>query len=271
MDLLRKKNPTHVSHGVKNIQHVKRGDAELHYIEFDIYEIEPGYTLTKQFSDLETCIVIVTGKATVETDGHTYTEIGTRESVFDQIPTDSVYVPSGIEWTVTANTSIRIAVCLSPGTGKGEVQWLKASTIKPEQRGENNNKRTVFNILPDNHPAAESLLVVEVITPSGNWSSYPPHKHDNDNLPQESLLEETYYHEMNPPQGFVFQRVYTDNRQLDELMAVENQDVVLVPKGYHPVAVPEGYTSYYLNVMAGPKRIWKFHNEEAHEWILQKK
>lgn len=117
----------------------------------------------------------------------------------------------------------------------------------------------------------ENLLVVEVYTDSGNWSSYPPHKHDQNNLPEESLLEETYYHEMNPSQGFVFQRVYTDDLSLDETMTVENGDVVVVPKGYHPVGVPDGYDSYYLNIMAGPIRKWKFYNDPKHEWILKRK
>jgi 5-deoxy-glucuronate isomerase len=108
-----------------------------------------------------------------------------------------------------------------------------------------------------------------VITPSGCWSSYPPHKHDQDNLPAESLLEETYYHRLSPPQGFGFQRVYTDDRSLDETMAFSDGDVVLVPRGYHPVGAPYGYELYYLNVMAGPKRIWKFHNDPAHEWMLR--
>ena len=121
---------------------------------------------------------------------------------------------------------------------------------------------------------AERLLVCEVLTPGGNWSSYPPHKHDRDALPAESQLEETYYHRLNPPQGFAFQRVYTDAepagaRDLDEAMAVEDGDVVLVPKGYHPCAACHGYDLYYLNVMAGPRRTWKFHNAAEHAWLLK--
>ena len=104
---------------------------------------------------------------------------------------------------------------------------------------------------------------------SSHSSSYPPHKHDTDNLPNESSLEETYYHRLNPPQGYVLQRVYTDDRSLDEAVAAEDHDVVMVPRGYHPVTVPHGYTSYYLNVMAGPKRSWVFRNDPAHEWILK--
>ncbi len=134
-------------------------------------------------------------------------------------------------------------------------------------RGKGSNTRYVTNILPETDPA-ESLLVVEVITPAGNTSSYPPHKHDQDDLPRESYLEETYYHRLNPRQGFAFQRVYTDDRSLDEAMAVEDGDVVLVPKGYHPTATCHGYDLYYLNVMAGPVRTWKFHNAREHEWLL---
>ncbi len=83
------------------------------------------------------------------------------------------------------------------------------------------------------------------------------------------MLEETYYHRLNPPQGFGFQRVYTDDRSLDEAMALEDGDVTLVPKGYHPVRACHGYDLYYLNVMAGPKRVWKFHNAPEHEWLLK--
>ena len=122
---------------------------------------------------------------------------------------------------------------------------------------------------PETEPA-DSLLVVEVITPSGNWSSYPPHKHDQDNLPTESYLEETYYHRIDPSQGYVTQRVYTDDLSINESMSPSDKSVVLVPAGYHPVGVPHGYKSYYLNVMAGPKRVWKFKNDPNHDWIVNK-
>ena len=106
-------------------------------------------------------------------------------------------------------------------------------------------------------------------TPAGHSSSYPPHKHDTDNPPHESSLEETYYHRLHPAQGFAFQRVYTDDRSLDETMTVEDHDVVMVPRGYHPVCAPYGYELYYLNVMAGPSREWVFKNDPQHEWMLK--
>ena len=112
--------------------------------------------------------------------------------------------------------------------------------------------------------------MVEVITPGGNWSSYPPHKHDRDALPARILARGDL---LPPPRrrrrASRFQRVYTDDRSLDETLAVGDRDVVLVPRGYHPVAAPHGYDLYYLNVMAGPKRTWRFHNDPAHEWMLK--
>ena len=113
--------------------------------------------------------------------------------------------------------------------------------------------------------------MVEVITPGGHWSSYPPHKHDTPANGEETALEETYYHRLQPPQGFAIQRVYTDDRSLDETVSVEDGDVVMVPRGYHPVGAPHGYELYYLNVMAGNRRHWIFRNDPAHEWIVKPK
>jgi 5-deoxy-glucuronate isomerase len=145
---------------------------------------------------------------------------------------------------------------------------IEPSAMNRYTRGQGLNSRQVCDILPESAPA-EHLLVVEVTTPSGHSSSYPPHKHDCDNAPAESALEETYYHRLNPSQGFAFQRVYTDDRSIDESMAVEDNDVFIVPRGYHPVVVPYGYDSYYLNVMAGPQRNWYFKNDPMHEWMLK--
>src|SRR4029079_11517470 len=136
-----------------------------------------------------------------------------------------------------------------------------------ETRGKGTNIRYVTNILPEGEPA-ESLLVVEVITPGGHTSSYPPHKHDRDDLPRESLLEETYYHRLNPAQGFAFQRVSTVDSSLDEAIAVEDGDLTLVPKGYHPCSATHGYDLYYLNVIAAPKRPSKSHNALHHSVLF---
>ena len=124
--------------------------------------------------------------------------------------------------------------------------------------------------VPTRRPITERLEDWnDVYTPCGNWSSYPPHKHDSDRDGEETQLEETYYHRVNPGQGYALQRVYTDDRSLDETLAVNNGECVMVPRGYHPVGAPAGYDLYYLNVMAGPKRTWKFYNEPAHAWLLK--
>jgi 5-deoxy-glucuronate isomerase len=269
--LLRKPNLVESSLGVKVVHEVTSENSPLEYVGMKVIDLTPGYSYSEELGIVECCIVALTGKINVTDGTETFKNIGTRESVFEKKPTDSVYISNNRSFSVEAVTQARIILCYSPSEKQLPTRLIKAEDNGIENRGKYNNKRLVHNILPDSDTSANSLLVVEVFTESGNWSSYPPHKHDQDNLPHESFLEETYYHEMNPRQGFVFQRVYTDDRSLDETMAVENGDVVIVPAGYHPVAVPDGYESYYLNIMAGPKRIWKFHNEPAHEWILERK
>jgi 5-deoxy-glucuronate isomerase len=268
-NLLRKKQLLHKQNGIAIVHEVMKEQSGLDYVGFKLIEMEQGAFYEEKSEKYECCVVAVTGKLTVSEGENRYANIGTRNSVFEKRPTDAVYISNDREFRIEAHTAATVALCYSPSHNQRPTVLIAADSISVVKRGVGANQRLVHDILPETNPAANSLLVVEVYTESGNWSSYPPHKHDKDNLPEESFLEETYYHEMNPPQGFVFQRVYTDERDLDETMAVENQDVVVVPKGYHPVGVPAGYTSYYLNVMAGPKRVWKFYNDPAHEWILQ--
>ena len=258
----------HPAKGTSHIHHVTPQNAGWKYVGFDVHELAPGARIAAPTGAQELCIVMLTGKARISTQGRELGVIGERNSPFDGPPW-SAYIPAASDYAIEAVTMCEIALCFAPGAG-GK---LPARIIGPDQvgqltRGTGSNTRHVANILPDD-AAAESLLVVEVVTPAGCWSSYPPHKHDRDALPAESLLEETYYHRLNPPQGYGMQRVYTDDRSLDESISFENKDVVLVPRGYHPVGAPHGYDLYYLNVMAGPKRIWKFHNDPAHEWMLK--
>ncbi|WP_066191122.1 5-deoxy-glucuronate isomerase [Gracilibacillus timonensis] len=268
--LLKKPIQKNMAKGVTLIHDVNKANTELEYVGFKIIDLETQGVYEEILTDHELCIVALTGQITVSDSNETFEGVGTRNSVFDRKPTDSVYVSHNKTVKITGNTKARVALCYAPSHRELPTKLIKAADNGVEHRGKYHNKRQVHNILPDSDPAANSLLVVEVFTETANWSSYPPHKHDQDNLPEESFLEESYYHEIDPPQGFVFQRVYTEDRSLDETMAVENSNVVLVPKGYHPVGVPDGYASYYLNVMAGPKRIWKFHNEKDHEWIINR-
>lgn len=243
--------------------------AGWRHVGFKVFKLKPGQSLARETGSEEVCLVLVTGKADIEAAGQRFPDLGERMSVFEDKAPYSVYVPNGETFSVTAKTELELAVCSAPGKGGHPVRLIAPEDVGFEERGSGTNRRLIYNILPETEPA-DSLLVVEVITPNGNWSSYPPHKHDSDNIPTESSLEETYYHHLNPPQGFAFQRVYTDDRSLDETMAVEDGTCVMVPRGYHPVGAPHGYDLYYLNVMAGPVRQWHFNNDPDHEWIVKK-
>ena len=249
------------------IHHVTPESAGWAHVGFDLWKRAASETVTGGLPDKEVCLVFVSGKGRVTVDGVDLGELGQRMSPFDG-PAYAVYAPAGAKWEVTATTDLELAVCLAPGEpGSHPTRVITPDGIEKLTRGKGTNTRYPSNILPENDPA-DSLLVVEVITPGGHTSSYPSHRHDEDDLPRQSFLEETYYHRFSKPQGFGFQRVYTDDRSLDETMLIEDGDVVLVPRGYHPVAAIAGYDIYYLNVMAGPKRTWKFYNQPEHEWII---
>jgi 5-deoxy-glucuronate isomerase len=160
-----------------------------------------------------------------------------------------------------------VGLCSAPASSGAQARVLPGDRVVPETRGHGNHERTILPILMGDEEA-DSLLVCEVRTPAGHWSSYPPHKHDRDAMPEESFLEETYYHRISPPQGFALQRVYTDDGSLDETLVVRDGDTVLVPRGYHTVSAPPGYDLYYLNVMAGPVRAWAVANDPQHEWTM---
>lgn len=237
------------------------------HVGFALHVFETGAQASANTGAREVCLVLVSGRARIRVDGQDLGGLGNRMSPFDG-PPHAVYVPQGAHWEVRATTPVELAVCSADGAPGFAAKAIPPGIHPQTTRGKGSNTRYVTNIMPENDASAHALLVVEVITPGGNTSSYPPHKHDQDDLPQESYLEETYYHRLKPAQGFAFQRVYTDDRSLDAVMAVEDGDVVLVPRGYHPVGTIHGYDSYYLNVMAGPHRAWKFHNAPEHAWLF---
>ncbi|MFC5402205.1 5-deoxy-glucuronate isomerase [Cohnella soli] len=239
------------------------------YIGLDIYRLKAGQSMRRSTGGMEMCVTLLHGRADAVTTELNYANIGRRMSIFEEVPPYSVYVPMNDFIEIKALSDIEIAVSVAAGNPSVAYpsRLIRPEDVKVEIRGYGNMTRRVHNILPEQEDAG-SLLVVEVFTPNGHWSSFPPHKHDQENLPHESYLEEIYYHRLNPDHGFAVQRVYTDDRSLDETMSVMNGDAVLVPEGYHPVSAVPGYDLYYLNVMAGPVRTWKFHNDPAHEWLF---
>jgi len=208
----------------------------------------------------EHCIVVLSGTVSV----NDWSDLGRRTDPWSGLP-DAVYLPPGTAYEVAGEGEV--GICTAPAREGAPARVLPGSAITVETRGRGNHERTIRPILMGDE-AADSLLVCEVLTPAGHWSSYPPHKHDRDALPEESFLEETYYHRIAPPHGFAFQRVYTADRSLDESIAVRDGDTVLVPRGYHTVSAPPGYDLYYLNVMAGPTRAWAVANDPEHEWVM---
>lgn len=256
------------NHG--KVHDITPDDAQWGYVGFGLYELLLGDVARENTGNTEVILVLVEGKAEISANGKVFGELGDRMSVFEKKPPHVVYVPAGGEWSANATTACKIAVCTAPSVAGRAAQVIGPKGIELTERGKGSNTRYVYPIAMEDRDVADSLLVTEVFTPQGHWSSYPPHRHDEDNYPEMTYLEETYYHRLNPAQGFGFQRVFTDDGSLDETMAVSDGDVVLVPKGHHPCGAPYGYEMYYLNVMAGPMRKWRFQNHPDHDWIYQR-
>ena len=256
------------SHGL--VHDISPESAEWGYVGFQVYRLASGEQVSGNTGDREVIFVIVEGKAALSVGDMDFGEMGDRMSVFEKSPPHCAYAPGSTDWSAEATTDCVLALCTAPAKGDYPVQRLGPDGIELTPRGKGQNQRFINNIAMEGRDVAGSLLVTEVFTPSGNWSSYPSHRHDEDDYPRMTYLEETYYHRLNPAQGFGVQRVYTDDGELDETMSVKDGDVVLVPKGHHPCAAPYGYEMYYLNVMAGPLRKWRFENDPDHDWIAQR-
>jgi 5-deoxy-glucuronate isomerase len=241
--------------------------AGWRYVGFEVLSLRNGAVVERATGERELCAVIVQGTAAITSEHGEWRGLGGRPDPFSGLP-DAAYLPPGTNLTLTGD-ECEIALCWAPApSGGASARVLHGEEIGPEIRGHGNQERTIHPILMADQEA-ESLLVCEVLTPGGHWSSYPPHKHDVDDPPRQTLLEETYYHRFSRERGFAFQRVYADDRSLDETLAFADRDCVLVPRGYHTVSAPPGYDLYYLNVMAGPTRLWAVANDPDHEWTAE--
>jgi 5-deoxy-glucuronate isomerase len=218
-------------------------------IHFAVRHLAAGAAWTGLSRDEERCLVLLRGAFDVSWAGASH-RIGPRDDVFTAYP-HGVYLPARTPFRVVARTPCEIA-----DTRAASTKALQPRVIRPEDcgyeiRGGGNATRQIVDILPPSFPA-DRLLVCEVFTPGGNWSSYPPHKHDTDDPPREVDLEEVYYFRYRDPNGYGFQRVYS--RRRDDTLRVTHGDVVAVRDGYHPFVTAHGYDAYYLNVLAGERR-----------------
>ncbi len=240
------------------------------YVGFALHRLQAGDRAQGDTGSTEVILVMVEGLAQIDAAGQNWGVMGARMDVFEKTAPHCLYIPAGCTWKAAAHSDCTIAICAAPAIADYPAARLGPDGIDLTPRGTGSNQRFVNNIAMEARDVASSLLVTEVFTPAGNWSSYPSHRHDEDDFPRMTYLEETYYHRLNPAQGFGVQRVYTEDGALDETMTVKNHDVVLVPRGHHPCAAPYGYEMYYLNVMAGPRRNWRFQNDPDHDWIYQR-
>jgi len=239
-----------------------------------VLELPAGGTHTLDTGPDEVVVVPLQGGLRIECDGETL-ELTGRPGVFAG-PTDFGYLPPAATATLTSGGGGRFALCGARAQRRLPVRYGPAAGVPVELRGAGRCSRQVHNFATADVFDADAVIACEVITPGGNWSSYPPHKHD-ETSDRETELEEIYYFEVAPgpagQPGLAYQRVYgTAERPVDVLAEVRTGDVVLVPHGWHgPAMAPPGYDLYYLNVMAGPgqERAWLICDDPAHAWVRE--
>lgn len=240
-------------------------DSRMGYLSFSLISLPQEETYKSKLDEREAVFVILKGKCNFQVGSTSYPEIGERSNVFDERGY-SVYAPTGAAYRIEALTDLEVAVCMSMADAEKAPRLITPDQVKERVVGKGNWQRSVFDIV-DNSVDACRLLVGETINPPGNWSSAPPHRHEVDNLPEEVDLEEAYFFRVDPPQGFGVMRIYTEDRRIDETYSVENNDLVIIPEGYHPLAALAGYRLYYLWMLAGEKRILKPRDDPRHAWL----
>jgi 5-deoxy-glucuronate isomerase len=237
------------------------------YLSLRIRKILRGERLSSETGSSELGIVVLGGRCSVESTAGSWFDFGSRANVFDGLPT-ALYLPIETKFIVVAETDCEVALCFSRAEEKYAAQLIKPDDVEVEVRGGANATRQINHILKPEFPA-QRLLLVEVYTPSGNWSSYPPHKHDVHSPPDEVDLEEIYYYKVDRPEGYAIQRVYTPDGRINETLTVRDGELVLVPEGYHPVVAAHGYNVYYLNALAGSARSMAASDDPAYAWVRQ--
>jgi 5-deoxy-glucuronate isomerase len=237
------------------------------FLRFRTQKLTPEDRVQEDTGASELGLVLLGGKCTVESSRGTWTNFGGRRNVFAGMPY-ALYLPIGTQFTVTTETECDLAFCYCRAEKFFPPRLVTPADVDVEIRGAGNATRQINGIFKPGFPA-DRLIVVEVYTPSGNWSSFPPHKHDVHNPPSEVDLEEFYYYRIDRPEGFAIQKVYTPDRHLDETITVRDGEMVLVPEGYHPVVAAHGYNVYYLNALGGSARSLAASDDPQYEWVRQ--
>ena len=223
-------------------------------MRFVVHRIAAGDRWVGRTGGNETCLVLLSGLAVITwSPGQSGSvRLGPRRNVFVDYP-HAVYLPPKTNFELHAEQTTEIADCRSPTRERYPARQIRPEDCGLEVRGGGNATRQIIDILPPS-AQADRLLICEVLTPSGNWSSYPPHKHDRHSPPVEVDLEETYYYRFNDPVGYGIQRLYTADGRSDHTLTVRDGDLVMIRSGYHPFVAAYGYDAYYLNTLAGSAR-----------------
>lgn len=243
-------------------------DAGWDYCGLHIVGLEPGGTREVHLDGVEAAVVPLSGEVSVSADD-LEADLHGRTDVFEGVP-DVAFLGLGSTVSLESSTGGRFAVTTAVADEQRPSFIVERQAVAQDVRGAGQATRVIRGLLSADVPGPQRLIVVEVITPAGNWSSYPPHKHDewsDDEVP----IEEIYYFEIAGDEGFGLHRTYTSDGTIDETVTVQDQDVFLIPRGYHgPCVAAPGYDMYYLNVMAGPdpERRWLICNDPAHEWVI---
>ncbi len=228
--------------------------------------LEPRQKYSFVLAGEEAVLVMLGGKATVASGEITWRGLGSRKDVFSGMP-HALYLPVGARAEVKADFgAAEFALCRCRASRVFPARLIRPEEVELEVRGAENATRQINHIVKPDFPA-DRILVVEVYTPGGNWSSYPPHKHDVHDPPREVDLDEIYFYKVQKGEGYAIQRVYTYDGRRDETLTVRNNEVVLIPEGYHPVVAAHGYHVYYLNVLGGSARSLAASDDPNYAWV----
>jgi 5-deoxy-glucuronate isomerase len=241
-----------------------RQEAGWEWMSFVVRRLLPGQALELRTEGEEMALVLLGGSCLANW-GAGEQSIGARANVFDGFPY-ALYLPSDHRVTLKAESVCEIAECRVPSKARLEPRLVTPKDVASGLRGGENTSRQIVEVIPSSFPA-DKLVVFEVYTPGGNWSSYPPHKHDVDQPPGEVDLDEIYYYRIKDARGFALQNLYRSDRSRESLVKVHDGDVVLVRDGYHPVVAGPGYDTYYLNFLAGTSRAMAVTEDPEHLWL----
>ena len=227
--------------------------------------LQAGESFEEDTGGREVAVVLLGGTCSVRSSAGDFPLAGGRKDVFSGLPY-TFYLPIGTHYTLTAATGCDVAFCYCKAEERHPAALVRPEDVRVEIRGGANATRQINHMIQPGF-AAHRILICEVYTPSGNWSSYPPHKHDVHNPPGEVDLEEIYYYRIDRPEGYAVQKVYTPDRRIDETLTVRSGELVQVPEGYHPVVAAHGYNVYYLNALAGSARSMAASDDPEYAWV----